>query len=131
MVIKINGLQKFSHKKCLKSLNNNVTKCHGKRCLSLICYYGHIIFVFSGVRMLGFRSFEGKVFIVSLPNVAWGFIGLIACMALPLVKVALCYRVSIHMLELLSTGRPVSSLVCVILLFTPFKFENFEDHLYM
>ena len=29
---------------------------------------GHIIFAFSGVRTLGFRSFEGKVFILSLPN---------------------------------------------------------------
>ena len=28
---------------------------------------------------LGFRSFEGEVFIVSLPNLVWLFIGLIAC----------------------------------------------------
>ena len=50
---------------------------------------GHIIFAFSGVRTLGFRSFEGKVFILSLPNLAWLFIGLIACMGLLLVKVGL------------------------------------------
>ena len=36
----------------------------------------------SGVWMFGFRSFEGKVFILSLPNLVWGFIGLIACMGL-------------------------------------------------
>ena len=41
---------------------------------------GHIIF-------LGFCSFEGKVFILSLPNLAWVFIGLIACMGLLLVKI--------------------------------------------
>ena len=29
----------------------------------------------SGVRTLGFRSFEGKVFILSLPNLVWVFIG--------------------------------------------------------
>ena len=50
---------------------------------------GHIIFAFSGVRMLGFRSFEGKVFILSLPNLVWVFIGLIACMGLLLVKIGL------------------------------------------
>ena len=53
----------------------------------------HIIFAFSGVRhpsvMLGFRSFKGKVFILSLPNLVWVFIGLIACMGLLLVKIAL------------------------------------------
>ena len=38
---------------------------------------GHIIFAFSGVRhppsvvTLGFRSFQGKVFILSLPNVVY------------------------------------------------------------
>ena len=42
----------------------------------------------SGVT-LGFRSFQGKVFIPSLPNLVWVFIGLIACMALLLVKIAL------------------------------------------
>ena len=41
----------------------------------------------SAVRTLGFRSFEGKVFILSLPNLAWVFIGLIACMGLLLVKI--------------------------------------------
>ena len=48
---------------------------------------GHIIFAFSTVRTLGFRSFEGKVFILSLPNLVWVFIGLIACMGLLLVKI--------------------------------------------
>ena len=38
---------------------------------------------------LGFRSFQGKVFILSLPNLVWVFIGLIACMGLLLVKIAL------------------------------------------
>ena len=37
---------------------------------------------------LGFRSFQGKVFILSLPNLVWVFIGLIACMELLLVKIA-------------------------------------------
>ena len=55
---------------------------------------GHIIFCFfrwtsSAVRTLGFRSFEGKVFILSLPNLVWVFIGLIACMGLLLVKIGL------------------------------------------
>ena len=50
---------------------------------------GHIIFAFSGVRTLGFRSFEGKVFILSLPNLVWVFIGLIACMGLLLVQIGL------------------------------------------
>ena len=57
---------------------------------------GHIIFAFSvvccpasGVRMLGFHSFQGKVFSLSLPNLVWGFIGLIACNGLLLVKIAL------------------------------------------
>ena len=50
---------------------------------------GHIIFAFSGVRTLGFCSFEGKVFILSLPNLAWVFIGLIACMGLLLVNIGL------------------------------------------
>ena len=43
----------------------------------------------SGVRTLGFRSFEGKVVILSLPNLVWVFIGLIACMGLLLVKIGL------------------------------------------
>ena len=42
-----------------------------------------------GIRTLGFRSFEEKVFILSLPNLVWVFIGLIACMGLLLVKLAL------------------------------------------
>ena len=56
---------------------------------------GHIISAFSGVRhppsgvTLGFRSFQGKVFILSLPNLVWVFIELIACMGLLLVKIAL------------------------------------------
>ena len=57
---------------------------------------GHIIFAFfpavcrppSGVT-LRFRSFQGKLFILSLPNLVWVFIGLIACMGLLLVKIAL------------------------------------------
>ena len=40
-------------------------------------------------RLLGFHSFEGKVFILSLPNLVWVFIGLIACMGLLLVKIGL------------------------------------------
>ena len=50
---------------------------------------GHIIFAYSAVRTLGFCSFEGKVFILSLPNLVWVFIGLIACMGLLLVKIGL------------------------------------------
>ena len=57
---------------------------------------GHIIFAFSAVRhppsairMLGFCSFKGKVFILSLPNLLWGFIGLIAFLGLFLAKIAL------------------------------------------
>ena len=38
---------------------------------------------------LCFRSFQGKIFILSLPNLVWVFIGLIACMGLLLVKIAL------------------------------------------
>ena len=48
-----------------------------------------LLFPASGVRTLGFRSFEGKVFILSLPNLLWVFIGLIACMGLLLVKIGL------------------------------------------
>ena len=36
----------------------------------------------------GFRSFQGKVFILSLPNLVWVFTGLIASMGLLLVKIA-------------------------------------------
>ena len=49
---------------------------------------GHIIFAFSGVRRpvsgvpLGFQTFEATVLILSLPNLACRFIGLIACMGL-------------------------------------------------
>ena len=55
---------------------------------------GHIIFAFSGFRRLpsvtlGFRSFQRKVFILSLPNLVWVFIGLIACKGLLLVNIAL------------------------------------------
>ena len=55
---------------------------------------GHIIFAFSGVQCppsatLGFRSFQGKIFILALPNLVWVFIGLIACIGLLLVKIAL------------------------------------------
>ena len=56
---------------------------------------GHITFAFSvirpasGIQTLGFHSFEGKVFILSSPNLAWFFIGLIACMGLLLVKIGL------------------------------------------
>ena len=42
----------------------------------------------SAVRTLGFCSFQGKVFILSLPNLVWVFIALIACMGLLLVKIA-------------------------------------------
>ena len=48
-----------------------------------------LLFPVSSVRTLGFRSFEGKVFILSLPNLVWVFIGLIACMVLLLVKIGL------------------------------------------
>ena len=48
-----------------------------------------LLFPASGVRMLGFHSFEGKVFILSLPNLVSVFIGLIACMGLLLVKIGL------------------------------------------
>ena len=50
---------------------------------------GGQIFAFSAVRRLGFRSFEGKIFILYLPNLVWVFIGLIACMGLLLVKIGL------------------------------------------
>ena len=38
-----------------------------------------LLFPASGIT-LGFRSFQGKVFILSLSNLVWVFIGLIACM---------------------------------------------------
>ena len=38
---------------------------------------------------LGFRSFQGKVCILSSSNLIWVFIGLIACMGLFVVKIAL------------------------------------------
>ena len=52
---------------------------------------GHIIFAFSGVHRpdAWFPLFEGKVFILSLPNLVRVFIGLIACMGLLLVKIGL------------------------------------------
>ena len=55
---------------------------------------GHIIFAFSAVRCpasgipLGFQTFP-TVLILSLPNLACRFIGLIACMGLLLVMIAL------------------------------------------
>ena len=59
----------------------------------------HILFLFfpssavhclaSIIRTLGFRSFEEKVFFLSLPNLVLVFIGLIACMGLLLVKIGL------------------------------------------
>ena len=51
---------------------------------------GGYIFAFSGAAVtLGFRSFQGKVFILSLQNLVLVFIGLIACIGLLLVKIAL------------------------------------------
>ena len=52
-----------------------------------------LLFLLSGVCRpasvtLGFRSFQGKVFILSLPNLVWVFIGFIACTGLLLVKIA-------------------------------------------
>ena len=52
-------------------------------------YYFYFLRQPSAIRTLGFRSFEGKVFILSLPNLVWVFIGLIACMGLLLVKIGL------------------------------------------
>ena len=46
-----------------------------------------LLFPSSAVQTLGFRSFEGKVFILSLPNLVWVFIGLIASMGVLLVKI--------------------------------------------
>ena len=42
----MNGLQKLSHKKRFKGLNNNITQttCDGKQCLSLFCYLLRVIF---------------------------------------------------------------------------------------
>ena len=48
-----------------------------------------LLFPPSVVRTLGFCSFEGKVFILSLPHLVWVFVGLIACMGLLLVKIGL------------------------------------------
>ena len=48
-----------------------------------------LLFPASAVRTLGFRSFEGKVFILSLPNLVSVFIGLIVCMGLLLVTIGL------------------------------------------
>ena len=55
---------------------------------------GHIIFAFSAIHRPAsvthvLRSFQGKIFILSLPNLVWVFIGLIACMGSLLVKIAL------------------------------------------
>ena len=65
--------------------------------LALLCpshWRVDIIFAFSAIChpasvTLGFRSFQEKVFMLSLPNLVWGFIRLIACMGLLLVKIAL------------------------------------------
>ena len=62
--------------------------------INMAHYVHHNYFCFfrrpsSAVRTLGFRSFEGKVFILSLPNLVWVFIGLIDCMGLLLVKIGL------------------------------------------
>ena len=71
----------------------NSASCNGQLNSGIIMstpvWGGHIIFPFSGVRTLGFRSFEGKVFILSLPNLVRVFIGLIASMGLLLVKIGL------------------------------------------
>ena len=48
-----------------------------------------LLFLASCVRTLGSCSFQGKVFILSLPNLVWLLIGLIACMGLLFVKIAL------------------------------------------
>ena len=42
----MNGLQKLSHKKRFKGLNNNITQntCDGEQCLSLFCYLLRVIF---------------------------------------------------------------------------------------
>ena len=40
--------------------------------------------------ILGFWSFQGKVFVLSLPNLVWVFIGLIAGKGLLLMKILLC-----------------------------------------
>ena len=47
-----------------------------------------LLFPASGVP-LGFQTFEATVLILSLPNLACRFIGLIACMGLLLVMIAL------------------------------------------
>ena len=54
----------------------------------LLCPPYFLLFWVSGIT-LGFQSFQGKVFILSFPNLVWMFIGLIACMGLLLVKIAL------------------------------------------
>ena len=51
---------------------------------------GHIIFAFSGVRRpTWFPDILGNSSFLSLPNLACRFIGLIACMGLLLVMIAL------------------------------------------
>ena len=50
---------------------------------------GNFILSTPSVVTLGFQLFQGNVFILSLPNLVWMFIGLIACMGLLLVKIAL------------------------------------------
>ena len=62
------------------------------RALHLLCptHWGvDILFLlFPASGTLGFWSFQEKVFILSLRNLVWVFIGLIACMGLLLVKIA-------------------------------------------
>ena len=56
-------------------------------CIDLRCV--GLVLLFPPSVMLGFWSFQGKVFVLSLPNLIWVFIGLIAFMGLLLVKIAL------------------------------------------
>ena len=51
-------------------------------------YVDILFLLFLASVTLGFWSFQGKVFILCLPNLVWVFIGLIACMGLLLVKIA-------------------------------------------
>ena len=57
--------------------------------LDLFCIISTPLLFPPSVVTLGFRSFQEKVFILSLPNLVWVCIGLIACMGLLLVKIAL------------------------------------------
>ena len=58
--------------------------------LTVISFSGRFAFASDPLAVtLGFRSFQGKVFILCLPTLVWVFIGLIACMGLLLLKIAL------------------------------------------